>query len=58
MIIHGTADRVVPYTYGERYHEIWPKSELIVLEGFDHGFSQNVYRAVHLATDFLVKKLK
>ena len=57
MIIHGTADRVVPYTYGERYHEIWPKSEFVVLDGFDHGFSQNVYRAVHIVTDFLVKKL-
>ena len=56
MIIHGTADRVVPYTYGERYHEIWPQSEIVILEGFDHGFAQNVYRTVHIATDFLVRK--
>jgi hypothetical protein len=44
-IIHGTGDRVVPYTYGERYHELWKGSELDILDGFDHGFSQNVYRA-------------
>lgn len=25
-IVHGTGDRVVPYTYGERFHEIWPGS--------------------------------
>ena len=57
MIIHGTGDRVVPYTYGERYHQIWQGSQYVALEGFDHGFSQNVYRTVHLATDFLVKSL-
>ncbi len=57
MIIHGTGDRVVPYTYGERYHDIWPNSELIILDGFDHGFSQNVYRAVHHAANFLSQQL-
>lgn len=55
-IIHGTGDRVVPYTYGERYHELWKGSELDILDGFDHGFSQNVYRAADLAAKFMMKK--
>jgi alpha/beta superfamily hydrolase/peroxiredoxin len=54
-IIHGTGDRVVPYTCGERYHAIWKDSELDILDGFDHGFSQNVYRAADLAVKFLLK---
>lgn len=55
-IIHGTGDRVVPYTYGERYHQLWQGSELDILDGFDHGFSQNVYRAADLASKFMMKK--
>ena len=58
LIIHGNADRVVPYTYGERFHEIWPKSELVIQEYFDHGFSQNIYRSTDIVSDFLIKQLK
>lgn len=57
MIIHGTADRVVPYTYGERFHQIWTSSDWILLDAFDHGFSQNEYRVADLTVDFFVKKL-
>ena len=57
-IIHGTGDRVVPYTYGIRYHQQWPGSEYHELETYDHGFSQNIYMACELASDFLIKVLK
>ncbi|MBQ8656053.1 MAG: alpha/beta fold hydrolase [Prevotella sp.] len=57
-VIHGTGDRVVPYTYGLRFHQQWPASEYDELEAYDHGFSQNVYRATELASDFLIKTLK
>ena len=56
-ILHGNADRIVPYSYGERYHEIWPGSQLYVLEGYGHGFSQNAYRAVGIAATFLGNEL-
>ena len=58
LIIHGNADRVVPYTYGERFHQIWPKSKLVIQEYFDHGFSQNVYRTTDIVADYLIKQLK
>lgn len=58
LIIHGNADRMVPYTYGERFHEIWPKSELVIQEYFDHGFSQNIYRTTDIVSEFLIKQLK
>lgn len=57
LIIHGNADRVVPYTYGERFHQIWPKSELIIQEYFDHGFSQNIYRTTDIVAEYLIKQL-
>lgn len=53
MMIHGNADHIVPYTYSERYNAIWPNSKFVLLEHFDHGFSQNQYRAAELAGDFL-----
>ena len=56
-IIHGTGDRVVPYTYGERYHHIWKNSEIHILPGFDHGFSQDVRKASEIAAEYLIKIL-
>lgn len=57
-IIHGTGDQVVPYTYGERYHSIWPGSELHILHAADHMFSKDMQKVVDLTVDFLVKNLK
>jgi len=58
LILHGTFDRVVPYTYGERYHQIWPKSEFVALEYFDHGFSQDIILATDIVSEYLIKVLK
>ena len=55
-IIHGTGDQIVPYSYGERYARIYPGSELHLLNGLDHMFSQDVNQAVNLAAQFLTKK--
>ena len=57
LIVHGTADRVVPFTYGERYKSVWPKAEVVILDAQDHGFAQNIYRATRLVSDFLIKTL-
>ena len=58
LIVHGTGDRVVPYTYGERYHQIWNGSQLVLLEAYDHGFSQNIYRVTQLVSDYFIKVFK
>ena len=58
LIIHGNGDRVVPYTYGERFHQIWPKSEFVILEYFDHVFTQNIYRTTDIVSDYLIRQLK
>ena len=58
LIVHGTADRVVPYTYGERFHQIWPNSQLVIQDYFDHGFSQNIYSSTDIVAEYLIKHLK
>ena len=58
MIIHGTGDRIVPYTYGLRFHQQWPGSEYVELEGYDHGFMQDIKHATDLASKYLLKTLK
>jgi alpha/beta superfamily hydrolase/peroxiredoxin len=58
LIIHGNADRVVPYTYGERFHRVWPQSEFVLQEYYDHGFSQNVYRTTDIVSQYLIRQLK
>ena len=57
-IIHGTADRLVPYTYGLRFHQLWKKSEWHLLDRYDHGFGPNPEGAVKLAATFFTKCLK
>ncbi len=57
LIVHGTGDRVVPYTYGLRYHQLWSGSKYVELEAFDHGFSQNIYRATKTVSDYLIDEL-
>ena len=57
-IIHGTGDQVVPYTYGERYHYIWPGSELHIIPAADHMFSKDMPQVIDLMVDFLVRNLK
>ena len=58
LVIHGTADRVVPYTYGLRFHQQWPRSEYVEQDYFDHGFMQNIYRTTDIVSNFLLRTLK
>ena len=57
LIIHGTGDRVVPYTYGERFHQIWPGSELVIIDKADHGFSKQIEQVAGKSAEFLSKAL-
>lgn len=54
-LIHGTGDRIVPYTYSERYNKIYRNSELHLLEGVNHGFDSCWEEAAKIAADFLKK---
>lgn len=57
-VLHGTGDRLVPYTYGERFALQWPGCELHILSNEDHGFTANMSEAVKLGASHLIKSLK
>ena len=57
FLIHGTGDRVAPYSYSERYKNIWKNSELHLMEEYDHGFSRHIEEIADLASNFLIKHL-
>ncbi|MBQ7216825.1 MAG: alpha/beta fold hydrolase [Synergistaceae bacterium] len=54
-LIHGKADRIVPYTYSERYHKNYAVSELHLIDRADHGLTGFENTAAKIAVDFLKK---
>jgi alpha/beta superfamily hydrolase len=58
IILHGNTDRIVPYTYGQRFHYVIKDSEFHLLNSCDHGFGGHVAEAAHLAADYLQQALK
>lgn len=56
-IIHGMADRVVPYTYGQRFAEKMPGAIIQLLPAEDHSFTQNTAYAAALAVEWLSLEL-
>lgn len=58
LVIHGTHDRVVPYTYGERYNQGYRHSAMKLIPGEDHGFCVNTSEAALYASDWLTKQLQ
>ena len=49
--------RVAPYSYSERYKNIWKNSELHFMEEYDHGVSRHIEEIADLASNFLIKHL-
>ncbi len=58
LVIHGTHDRIVPYTYGERYNQGYKHSCIKLIPGEDHGFSAYTSEAALYASDWLIKQLR
>lgn len=58
LIVHGSYDRIVPYTYAERYHDKLSKSTLKIIPGDDHGFSITAPETGRFVADWLHSVLK
>ena len=58
LIVHGTADPLVPYGYGYRYHDTYRNSRMELLTGFDHNFTQDTPRVAEIVADFFARQLK
>lgn len=57
LILHGTHDRIVPYTYSERYHEKLKNSEIRLISDEDHTFSNTYKESALLVADWLHAQL-
>lgn len=57
LILHGTHDRIVPYTYSERYHEKLKNSEIRLISDEDHTFSNTYKESALLVADWLHSEL-
>lgn len=58
LIIHGTADTVVPYQYAVRASETFPSAELMTIQNGGHGFSgQDRTNAINKSVDYLLEHL-
>ena len=59
LIMHGTADKTVDYSYSEKANRVYENSELITFENAGHGFSSvDSEKAVKYAYDFINKNIK
>lgn len=57
LMVHGTGDIVVPYTYSLRYQQIYSNSKIELLTNFDHGFNQGIDKATQIVADFFAEEL-
>lgn len=58
FILHGTHDKIVPYTYSERYKSVYKNAELKLMPGQDHSYTTETEEAALLVSDFFTKVLK
>lgn len=58
LIIQGTHDVIVPYTYAERYHEKIKGSELRLVPDENHLFSRTMDETSLLVADWLKRQLE
>lgn len=57
LIVNGMADVVVPYTYAERYKQVLPQAELVIVPGENHSWTEDPQYAVQLLSDWLIKHI-
>ena len=59
LLIHGTADQLVPIEYSRRAVEVFPAAELVELEGAGHGFGpEDEEKSIGLALEFVKENIK
>lgn len=58
LILHGTHDQIVPYTYSERYHEKLTNSQIRLISDENHVFSNTCNETALLIADWLHSQLK
>ncbi len=54
LVIHGTGDIIVPYTYGLSYKKIYQRGEIRLLTGVDHNFTGEESNVAKIAANFIL----
>ena len=57
LLIHGKDDKIVPYTYSEKYHAGYSNSTLVLLDGENHVLSKKRKEVVARSVAFLKAEL-
>lgn len=52
-LIHGTEDKIVPYSYSEHYQSQYPNAELHLEKGENHMFSKQPQEALEYILNFI-----
>jgi len=55
-IIQGSDDMVVPARYAQRFDKEYARSEIHMLQGYDHEFTQNQSLVANMVKEFIVNK--
>lgn len=55
LMIHGTGDIVVPYTYSLSYRKIYKRGDIKLIENADHSFHGVELTVAGIAADFLAR---
>ena len=58
LMIHGTGDIVVPYTYSLSYKKVYKHGKVELLKRADHSFSGEENRVAKIAADWFARRLK
>ena len=52
-LIHGKRDKIVPYSYSEKYNSLYPNSELYLLDEEGHFMNGNKDSIMSMVTNFI-----
>lgn len=56
LIVHGTHDELVPYTYGIKYYELYDKSEINLVKKASHNFVGQEDKIAEITADYFKKR--
>lgn len=54
LMLHGTSDIIVPYTYSLRYNDIYQNGSLRLIKGVDHSFNGYEKEAADIVANFFI----
>ena len=58
LMVHGTGDVIVPYTYSLRYQRIYFNGQVKLIPGEDHSFTHKTAEVAQMVADYFNKELK